>query len=455
MQSFSANPDVEKSLQHSLKDGVAFAVMTGAGETYLSAFALFLRASTAQIGLLASLPPLLGSLAMLVSAWLGHYTGHRKMIVLTGAALQAFTWLPMLVLPLAIPDAALPILIGCVIIYHCCSGLAVPQWTSLMGDLVPERRRGRFFGLRTRLITAISFAALIGGGLLLQVTTNMGNTVTGFVLLFALAGFARLISVYHLSRMLDPAQSVTTSQLDNNRNWFTYLRQSNAVRFSIFFALMSFAASISAPFFTVYLLRDLQFSYIEFTAVISTAILAQFLTLARWGRISDVFGNRRVLSSTGIAVAIVPLCWLVTPQLWYLVMIQVVSGFVWAGFNLSASNFIYDLVKPGRRAAYMAAHNVLASIGVFCGALLGGVLGAMLPVEIELFGATYSWISPLYGLFLLSAIARGMVVATLLPYLREVRPVPPISHRQLIFRVMRINALAGAVFGIVGPRNRK
>jgi len=46
-----------------MKDAAAYAVMMGIGETYLSAFALFLKGSTPQIGLLASLPPLLGSLA--------------------------------------------------------------------------------------------------------------------------------------------------------------------------------------------------------------------------------------------------------------------------------------------------------------------------------------------------------------------------------------------------------
>ena len=36
----------EVSLRHSLKDAAAYAVMMGIGETYLSAFALFLKAST-------------------------------------------------------------------------------------------------------------------------------------------------------------------------------------------------------------------------------------------------------------------------------------------------------------------------------------------------------------------------------------------------------------------------
>jgi len=83
----STDPVVENSLNHSLKDARAFAVMTGVGETYLSAFAIFLRATTPQIGLLASLPPLLGSFIQPVSAWLGRMTGHRKAIVLAGASI--------------------------------------------------------------------------------------------------------------------------------------------------------------------------------------------------------------------------------------------------------------------------------------------------------------------------------------------------------------------------------
>jgi len=55
--------------------------MIGIDETYLSAFALFLRAST-------------------------------------------------------------PLMIACVVLYHCGAHLAAPQWSSLMGDIVPDRPRG-------------------------------------------------------------------------------------------------------------------------------------------------------------------------------------------------------------------------------------------------------------------------------------------------------------------------
>ena len=64
---FAKDPAADKALRHSVRDGVAYSVMAGAGESYLSAFALFFKANTAQIGLLVSLPSLIASLSQLFS----------------------------------------------------------------------------------------------------------------------------------------------------------------------------------------------------------------------------------------------------------------------------------------------------------------------------------------------------------------------------------------------------
>lgn len=454
LHTFSSDPAVQKSLKHSLRDASAFAVMTGIGETYLSAFAIFLRASTPQIGLLASVPPLLASLVQLVSAWLGHVTGHRKAIILIGASLQASAWLPIIALPLLFSEHAVPLLIGSVILYHGGAHLALPQWTSLLGDIVPERKRGRFFSQRTGRVAATTFGSLVVGGGVLHVMNQRGETLTGFILLFSIAAIARLVSIYHLSCMHDQPRQSAPMALPVGREWWQRIRHSNAVRFSVFFALMQFAVAIASPFFTVYMLRDLQYSYLQFMANTGMAIFAQFLTLAQWGRISDVFGNRRILAVTGLFIPLTPLLWVFSTDFWYLLAIQALSGFSWAGFTLSASNFLYDLIAPNRRATYIAVHNVLAASGIFCGAVLGGLLGAVLPVEYLLFGFSYHWLSPLYGVFLVSMVARAAVAFLLIPRLREVRHVRPISTAQVIFRVTRMNALAGVFFEIIGTKPR-
>lgn len=449
---FSRDPQTDRTLRHSLKDAAAFGTMTGIGETYFSAFALFLKATTPQIGLLASLPPLLASFVQLLSAWLGRLIGRRKPIILAGASLQALSWMPLLFLPLFFPESAVPLLIACVVLYQSGAHLVTPQWTSLMGDIVPPRRRGRFFALRTRLITAITFLSLLIGGFVLHRFSRDGNTLTGFVVLFSVAACARVISVYQLSRMHDPSGHVAALEFPFGRQWWQRLRHSNVVRFSIFFALMQFGVAIASPFFTVYMLRDLEFTYLAFTCNTATAIFAQFLTLAQWGRISDIFGNRRILAATGIVIPLMPLLWTFSSNFWYLILVQAVSGFAWAGFSLSASNFVYDLITPDRRATYLAIHNVIASAGIFIGALLGGYLGTVLPSEVEFFGSTWHWLSPLYGVFIVSTFVRAAVVIGLIPRLREVRQVRDISFRQLIFRVTRLNALSGVFFEIIGSR---
>src|SRR5689334_1254477 len=114
---FSKDPVVDKALRHSVRDGMAYSVQVGAGETYFSAFALFLRASAPQVALISTLPPLLASFAQLFSAWLGSYLGRRRLVLL-GCAVQSLLWLPILLLPLLFRDYAIPALLALLVLYH-------------------------------------------------------------------------------------------------------------------------------------------------------------------------------------------------------------------------------------------------------------------------------------------------------------------------------------------------
>lgn len=302
------------------------ATMIGTGETCISAFALYLKASTLQIGLLVSVPSLLASFVQLLSARIGRLTGQRKIIVLAGASLQAVCWLPLAMLPILYREMAVPLLIAAVVIYQCGAHLATPQWASMMGDIVPVRRRGRFFALRTRIVSLVTCLSLAIGGVILHLLNTRGYTLQGFMVVFGIAMMARMISVFHLSKMHDRPGHVAAMEIPVGIGWWQRLRQSNFVRFSIFFALMQFSVAIASPFFTVYMLRDLQFSYAAFMGNTGMAIFAQFLTLNQWGRISDVFGNRRILATTGLVVPLMPVLWTLSTNYWYLLFVQALSG---------------------------------------------------------------------------------------------------------------------------------
>ena len=455
MTRYSRDPLVERSLRYSVRDGVAWSVMFGAGESYLQAFAVFLKASTAQMTLLTALPSLLGSLSQLASAWVAGRAIPRKRLIFGGVLLQALTWVPIIALAFVPTPYAVPLLISWVALYYIGGQFAAPPWSSLISDLVPERRRGRFFGRRTQLMSMFTFASLTLAGLLLEFFEQREAAAWGFALLFGVAFAARLYSLRQLMRMHEPAGRLAPFTLPPLGGLLERVRGSDFARFALFVACMNLAVAIASPFFTLYMLRDLRFSYLEFTAANGFYVLMQFVALGAWGRASDVFGNLRVLQVTSVVFPALPILWVVFPNFWAILLFQLVGGIAWAGFSLAAGNFLYDVVPPEKRAAYSAVHQTLSNVVIFAGALIGGTLATHVPHALELAGHTVVFTSGLWAALTLSTVARALVLAIFLPRLRERRPVRPTSAAALAIRVVRANILAEWLFELLPARSRQ
>ncbi|KAA3628385.1 MAG: MFS transporter [Proteobacteria bacterium] len=452
---YSKDPELDRTLHHSVRDGMAYAVMAGGSETYFSAFALFMRASAQQVAILATLPALLGTLVALLAPLLAQWVGRRKPVVIGAALLQGLILLPLLASIWLAGDHVFATLLLLFTLYFAGANLAAPLWTSWLGDLVPERRRGRFFGRRTRWTTITSFSALVAGGVILHVSEAWEQTAIGFALLLGIGCSARLISVYQLGRMQEPAHGSTLPRVPLGREWIRNVRQTGAFWFTAYFALMQASVGISAPFFSVYMLRDLNFTYLEFMMTTGTAVLVQFLTLTYWGRISDAFGNRLILVVTSLSVPLLPALWVVSDNFWYLIAIQCLSGLSWAGFSLSAGNLLFDLVPRSQRSGYVVMHSIVTAGGVFLGGLLGVALLNWLPARATLFGDP-TLATSLLWIFLISTAARLTVALLFLRRVREVRkPRRAISPHDFVFRATRFNAFIGMVYEFVTLFRRK
>jgi MFS family permease len=427
---------------------MAFSVQVGAGETYFAAFALFLRATAPQIALVSTLPLLLASSAQVFSAWLGNYVGRRRLVIM-GCALQALLWLPILLLPAFFSAYAIPALLVLLVLYHSANNLATPQWTSIMRDLVSERRRGRYFAYRTRLTTITTFVSLVVCGLILHELDTAGSTYLGYVAIFLIAFAARTVSVYHLTFLHEPPATSPVPDM-HIEHWWRSLKSTGAIGFSVYVALMNAAVGVSSPFFTVYMLRDLALSYFEFTVLTGTSVFFQFLMLTTWGRIADVYGNRLILIVTSISLPIVPSIWLLSDNFWALLLFQALSGLSWSGFTLSVGNLLYELVPQTRRAAYVAFHNVGTAMGVFAGAMIGALLVGVLPLRAVLFGGSGTLSNLLY-LFVISGLLRGVVAGLLARRVRELRkPRRSLSAPALVMRVTGLNSMVGFVYDFIG-----
>jgi MFS family permease len=439
------------SLRAATKDGMAHAVMIGAGETYLGVFGIFLRATTPQVGLLATLPAFIGAIFQAVAVFCMPFFKTRRQPIVVSAVINALVWLPIALLPFVLGPGSttVSVLIVLVTIYHVAGNFGAPLWNSLIGDLVPAHSRGRYFGGRNRLIGLATFLAVLIAGHILDLSRTWGDEALGFLVVFSVAAVARLLSAWWLSHYDDPPLAVRKEEMFSFYQFIRRLPRSNFARFVLFFATINFAVAFAGPYFALYMLRDLKLSYFEFTLVGATMTVTQFLTMQHWGRLSDRFGTKKILNICGIAVAVSPVLWLFSAELWWILVTQIYAGFVWAGFNLASTNFMFDAVTPPKRARCAAYQALVNGAFVVAGSLLGGVTADALTAlgRFTLIGVEVT--QPLLVLFFISGILRVIAAWLLLPQFQEVRPVEQIAHRHLVFQITNLRPLSGATFSVM------
>ncbi len=438
------------SIRASIKDGMSHAVMMGCGETYLNVFAIFLKASTIQVGLISTLPQFLGSVMQWAGAINLDRIKSRRRVVVTGALIQALTFLPIAFLTFLSLNRSKSIilLLLFVIIYHGSNGAGVPAWNSLIGDLIHPNLRGRFFGRRNTLTGLNTFIALTLSGLILHVFEKQLHPETGYLIIFICACIARLYSVRWLSAYEDPPLKVTSDQVFTFRQFLKRSPHSNFAKFVFFVAMINLGVSFSSPYFSLYMLRDLKYNYMSFTLVIATSNITQFIFFRYWGGISDRFGNKKILNLCGWGMVIVPVLWLGSTNIYYLILIQIYGGIIWSGFNLAIANFLFDAVTPPKRARRVAYQGLMNGIAVLTGSVLGGVTAGHLPESITIGPFIWHPVSMLLIVFLISGIIRFIAAYSFLRKFREVRDVEPIGHGELIFRISHIKPVAGATFSL-------
>ena len=437
----------ERSRRCGIREGAFQAIMVGGGENYLSAFALLLHASAFQIGLLSALPQLVGTWAQLFSVKVLNRFHHRKALILVGAAGQALVWLPLLALPLVFPVRAPWLLIACAVAYVAMGHFAIPAWNSLITDLVDPDQRGAYFGHRARVMTIANFFALCGAGLLLHAAEEWEKPWAGFVIVFLLAAAARAVSTAYLARIEESSESVTREAEFRLLAFLRRERGSNFARFLVFSGLMHVSVLIAGPYFVVYLLNQLHFTYLQYTAWLAAGILGQFLTLKPWGLLGDRYGNKRVLKVTGLLVPFLPMLYVISPEFYYLIGVNFAGGVIWAGLSLGLQNYVFDAVQPEDRAKGVAVWNAVNALGWFLGAMIGSWLAAIVPSELALLGWHLSLVSNLPFVFFISGVCRLIVSLSLLGTFRETRRVEPISRRDLVAELPLIKPLADTFGG--------
>lgn len=415
----SESEQIESTLRYSIRDGKAWGVMNGFGTSYLAAFGVFLGATPFQLGMLASVPQLLASISQLFVVPVVKALGSRKRLMVVSSAIQGSMWVIAALMGFFGAPVWLFIAVACA--FFVFGLLPAPAWSSLMGDLVPDDYRGKYFGRRNRSVGLTSFLSMAAAGMILEALAP-DRSGLGFAVIFLVAFLGRMLSVYFLGRHYDPNLEFVNPGGEGLIEFLKTSFQTDFGRLALYNSIFHIAVFVVAPLFVIYFLEVLKFQYWEFTVMLSGAAVSNFVTMRYWGENADRFGNRVVLNASSWVLVGIPLFWYLVwfaPESWRFpmgVIAHVVSGFAWAGYNLSTANYQFDSVSRESRVRLFGHYLLMWGFAMFVGGMIGGLLAQYVD-----FGTPA--LSGVFFALLLSALLRLLVCFFLLPRISERRKV--------------------------------
>jgi MFS family permease len=384
----------------------ALAEVVGACTTggVLTAWALYLELSPLLIGLLGALP-FSAQLVHLPASWVTRRFGARKVALWTiGVARQSvlvLALLPVLPLPLTRKQQ---VFLACAFVSAALNVMGNNAWTSWMGDLVPGRVRGRYFGQRNALCALAATCASLGAGVALDAGRNHGDAGLSLCLLTLVSCAVGAVTTVLLARQHQP-DDAHPPEAAPLRVAMAPLRDGRARNLLAFQVAWSAAGGIAAAFYPLHMIGNLRMGFARMAVYTAAVAAFRMLSAPLWGHLLDRGGERRVLAISAFALSLSPVLWIFAAdgRLWPLALDAAISGGATAGLSLATFSLPLALSQPATRSFYVGALAAAGGLAAGCGSAAGGAVVRLLPDAWSLFGQP---LVSAHALFLVGATAR-------------------------------------------------
>jgi predicted MFS family arabinose efflux permease len=372
--------------------------------TVLAAFVRLLGGSPVLVGLLF---PIRDGLWFLPQIWVSSFiqSWPRKLPLYNlMTVVRTIAWGVMAALIILVRDRTV-LLAGFFVLYlvlRLAGGLSGLSFMDVVAKTVPPRRRGQYFGWRNLgggvLSIGVGYlvAWLIGATSPLTFPENFGALV-----LFALvAGAIGMVLFAFVIEPPEAPQAAASLRVQMRKAGALVRDEANYRRFLALRIVLLFAQAALA-FFEGYASQAVGLPEAMIGVYLTASTIAGVLANPVWGRMSEHYGNRRVLRVTtivgGLALLLVPVTgWLRAGVGLPLEVCAVLFALAFAlarihvaGTDVAAGPLLLDMAPAGERSLYIGATNTVLGIALLSTSLSGEV--------VESFGYTTLFVACLAG----------------------------------------------------------
>lgn len=249
-------------------------------------------------------------------------------------------------------------------------GVAGATVHSIVGDAVPEQRRGAATGL---LMSAFALSSIIGVPIGLVLAAHFSWRAP-FFFLVALS----LLVLFATWQVVPPMRGHLVAGEAHRplAQMRAVLGEANHLRAFVFMFALMFAGFSVIPFISPYMvanvgLKETDLPYLYFFGGLATAFSSRLI-----GKLSDKHGKRQMFTGVGL-ISIAPL--LITTNLppvpvWLAICASVIFMVFVSGRFVPAMALVISSVQPRLRGGFMSINSAIQQLGLGIASLMAGTI---------------------------------------------------------------------------------
>ena len=249
-------------------------------------------------------------------------------------------------------------------------GIAAAAVYSIVGDVVPDARRGTAMGI---VMTAFPVSAVAGVPLGLTLA-NVFDWRAPFIFLAVVSSFVFIAGLGLLPKM---DAHVAQARLRHPvHQALAVLSNHNHLRALTLTAVMIFGGFSVIPFIAPYMVGNVGLSETDLPWLYFFGGIATFFTSRLWGRMSDRHGKQRMFTLIS-CVSIIPLlaCTNLPPvPLWVAILVMVTFMIFVSGRFVPAMAIVTGDAQPDLRGAFLSFNSAIQQLGSSAASLASGFL---------------------------------------------------------------------------------
>ncbi len=389
-----------------------------------TALALHFQLDLVMIGVAAAFPMAFQVFQLLTPRLLRVLRDRRRALLVFNAI--RLVWIAALVAALQgrpRPEVFL-IVFG---ISQAANALAGNTWLAMVRELVPEKTRGRFMGVRSVFVSLVTILMVPAYSVVLERLPG----AWGVAAVIATALVGSLLSMLFVGPLKTrPAHAAPPERLA------TALSDPNFRRLLLAAFYWNAVVLLASPFFSYHQLQNVG---VPLTVVSMSTAAIGVLSMGfykLWGVVTDSLGVKSITVSGILIVGTTPILWLLmSPEHWPIAVgIDVVmTSLGWAALNIVLLALPLEISKQAPATQY-ALYFAVGGLGGLVGSVAGGVLASALQsVRLEIAGQR------IFGLQIMFVVT-GLLRYAAIPFFLRVQTDRYVSPPAVAMNVLSLMA---------------